>query len=261
MPHISRITVYPIKSLPGTDRQQVAVLPSGALEHDRRYALVDSEGNYVNGKRHAAILRIRANYDVKFEHVTLSLEGNQQTFSLEAQRSELANWCSEALGLTCRLEENLERGFPDDTDATGPTLLGRGSLETVFQWFSELDLGETWRRFRTNLEVSSTEPFWEDQLVTNSNQTFGIGQSRWYAHGICQRCVVPTRDSLTGEALSGFAKSLSTYRQDSLPSWSPVEKFDHFYRLAINTRLAILGDVARISVGDELSFPEGVSLD
>ena len=61
---LGRITIYPIKSLDGVDVESVAVLPNGALENDRRFALVDADGHYVNGKRTAAVHRIRAAYDL-----------------------------------------------------------------------------------------------------------------------------------------------------------------------------------------------------
>jgi hypothetical protein len=38
-------------------------------------------------------------------------------------------------------------------------------------------------------------------------------------------------------------------RQDSLPAWAPADRFDHFYRLAVNTRRAE-GRPAVLRVGD-----------
>ena len=54
----------------------------------------------------------------------------------------------------------------------------------------------------------------------------------------CQRCVVPTRDSLTGAASSGFATEFARRRAATLPPWADRRRFDHFYRLTVNTRLA-----------------------
>ena len=47
MPTLERITVYPIKSLDGVVLESCRVLAGGALEHDRRYALVDAEGVFA----------------------------------------------------------------------------------------------------------------------------------------------------------------------------------------------------------------------
>jgi len=51
MPTLDLITLYPVKSLDGVDVPEAHVLPSGALEHDRRWRLVDMEGRVVNAKR------------------------------------------------------------------------------------------------------------------------------------------------------------------------------------------------------------------
>ena len=48
---ISRILIYPIKSLDGVEVPEVATLASGALAGDRRLALVDANGRVMNGKR------------------------------------------------------------------------------------------------------------------------------------------------------------------------------------------------------------------
>jgi uncharacterized protein YcbX len=40
MPQLQRITIYPIKSLDGVDVPAAALLPSGPLENDRRWAIL-----------------------------------------------------------------------------------------------------------------------------------------------------------------------------------------------------------------------------
>lgn len=251
-PTLTRITIFPIKSLDGCEVSSAEVLPSGALKNDRRFALVDSAGGVVNGKRLAAIHRIRASYDANQSRVTLSSENRQQDFSLSQQQPELAAWCSEVLNFECHLTENQEQGLPDDDDAPGPTLISEGSLQTVCQWFSQLTLEETRRRLRANLEISATEPFWEDQLVgqPGEEKTFSIGQSVWWGEGICQRCVVPARDSHTGETIAKFSKKIAANRLQSLPEWSPRQRFDHYYRLAINTSLVSLAAERTIEIGN-----------
>jgi uncharacterized protein YcbX len=48
MPTLDRITIFPVKSLDGVDVEGATVLPSGAVEHDRRWRLVDAQGGVVN---------------------------------------------------------------------------------------------------------------------------------------------------------------------------------------------------------------------
>ena len=68
----------------------------------------------------------------------------------------------------------------------------------------------------------------------------------------CARCAVPTRDSRTGETIAKFAVDFSARRRETLPAWSSASAFDHYYRLAINTRAAAA--VGRtIRIGDEVA--------
>ncbi|MGE3637898.1 MAG: MOSC domain-containing protein [Pirellulales bacterium] len=248
---LRRITIYPIKSLDGVEVGAACVLPSGALENDRRFALVDAEGKCVNGKRTPAIHAIRAEYDlaamaVRFNH------GHQ--FSLVHNQSEISEYLSKALGIACGLAENSTTGFPDDTESPGPTLLSTATLAAITQWFPGLTLEETRRRFRANLEIDGVEPFWEDHLVGPVDTTvpFQIGAVHWLGINPCQRCVVPTRDSQTAEPIAGFQKSFAREREAALPAWAPRDRFNHFYRLSVNTRLAAAQSSGVVRVGDAL---------
>jgi hypothetical protein len=257
MPTLSRITIFPIKSLDGSDFAAKTVLPSGALEHDRRYALVDAWGIFVNGKQCQAIHAIRAEYSADCRQVTLAHGERRDTFSFECEQENIARWCGKVLGKTCRLVENVDVGFPDDCEAPGPTLVSTASLTEVASWF-ELSLEEARRRFRANLEVDAEESFWEDRLVRERTKLrrFSIGSVVWQGRGVCQRCVVPSRDSHSGEVADGFAKRFSKGREASLPDWSPEQRFDHFYRLAINMGLDSAAGESIIRIGDALTLLE-----
>lgn len=233
------------------------MLASGALANDRRYALIDAAGRYVNGKRHAALHQVRATYQLSERQVTLSTEGKQSaTFALEPD-SELAAWVSDVVEVECRLTENATHGQPDDTDAPGPTLVSTASLQQVAEWFAPMEVAEVRRRMRANIEIEAAEPFWEDQLVAKhegaTGQRLMIGAHQFYAAGICQRCVVPTRNSLTGERLAGFQKTFVQQREATIPRWSPAARFDHYYRLAINTSPAQIAPEP-LKVGDALAL-------
>src|SRR5690606_17837202 len=99
-------------------------------------------------------------------------------------------------------------------------------------WFSGLSVEEVRRRLRTNLEVDADEPFWEDRLVANPGQRFAIGNVILNAVRVCQRCVVPSRDTMTGEIYQRFQKEFAERRQATLPPWSPARLFNHHYRVA-----------------------------
>ncbi len=70
----------------------------------------------------------------------------------------------------------------------------------------------------------------------------------------CQRCVVITRDSKTGEAYPNFQKTFVTQRRTTLPEWAERTRFNHFYRLAINRRLPVTEEGKTICIGDELKL-------
>jgi uncharacterized protein YcbX len=254
MTKLDAITVYPIKSLDGIDLTTVEVLPSGALQNDRRWAIVDAEQRFVNGKRTAAIHTIRANFADNLESVTFDHPMMlAATFELHTESLRLNKWLSEVFQLNCRLIEDRSTGFPDDHESPGPTLVSRGTLHTVASWF-DLSIDETTRRFRANLVVDAGEPFWEDRLVGTTGQPvrYSLGDVSWLGVNPCQRCVVPSRDSIDGVATGGFQREYARCREAALPTWAPHERFDHFYRLAVNTRLAPGCRGGRLSVGDEL---------
>ena len=262
MPQLTRITVFPIKSFDGLELTQAEILAGGALRHDRRWALVDSEENFISGKRCPAIHQIRATYDEDCRQVTLRAAHREATFSLSDEPSAIGEWCGEVLGQACRLVENAAGGFPDDCDASGPTLIGTATLAAVASWFDALSLEETRRRFRANLEIDADVPFWEDRLVgpLGKMRRFCIADTIWQGQGVCQRCAVPTRNSRSGEVTPGFAHRFSLRREATSPNWSPLERFDHFYRLAINTQLESISGEPFLKAGNLVEVVEDASL-
>jgi uncharacterized protein YcbX len=146
-------------------------------------------------------------------------------------------------------------GFPDDGLAAGPTVVSTASLEAVCGWFPGMSLEEARRRFRTTLEIEGVPAFWGDRLFGESETRvvrFKIGDIAFEGSNPCARCPVPSRDSQTGATNDGFQKRFTEFRRAQLPPWAPATRFDHFYRLAVNTRVpsAELGKVLR--VGDLL---------
>jgi uncharacterized protein len=54
----------------------------------------------------------------------------------------------------------------------------------------------------------------------------------------CQRCIVPTRGAMTGVVNPGFQKTFGTRRAATLPSEVDRSRFNHFYRVAVNTKIS-----------------------
>src|SRR5438045_4296833 len=255
MPRLARILIYPVKSFDGTAVDEARVLPSGALEYDRRFALFDAEGQVVNGKRTPQMHRLRSRFDLKAGRVTLSSGTQSRDFSLASDRGEIEEWLATFFGFPVRLEENALAGFPDDTVAPGPTIVSAATIAEVSSWYEELALEEIRRRFRANLIIDGVEPFWEDRLYSEEGQfvRFQVGNVRLEGAYPCQRCVVPTRSSETGERYDEFGKIFESRRYETLPYWATRSRFDHFYRLAVNTR-PTPGVTGTICVGDEVQI-------
>jgi hypothetical protein len=256
---VARISIFPIKSLDGVAVDRATVLTSGALLGDREFALVDGAGKFVNGKRTDAIHRIRSTFELDRRLVTLNLEGksNYQIFSLDRDLLQLEDWFSNYFGFTIKLIQNKIIGFPDDTESPAPTIIGTSTLATVTSWFSHLNIEETRRRFRTNIELDTDTAFWEDRLFSTKDKgkKFSIGNVEFEGINPCQRCIVPTRHTIDGMADSSFQKIFTNKRRETLPDWVEKSRFNHFYRLAVNTRLASIGD-GTIGVGDAIELRE-----
>ena len=236
------------------------MLAGGALEHDRRYALYDRDGA-VNGKRTAAVHRLRTSVDLAAGTLALTVGGAAEAarvFRLTGDRAPLTAALREYFELddNVRLSENVSGGFPDDPDAPGPTIVSTATLACVAGWFGGLTVDEVRRRFRPNLEIGGVEAFWEDRLFAEAHQVvrFRIGEAVLEGVNPCQRCVVPTRDSFTGQAADHFAKQFAARREASLPPWAARARFDHFYRLAVNTRAPQGAAGCRIRVGSPLAI-------
>jgi hypothetical protein len=258
MPELDQIFVYPIKALDGVAIAQATVLPSGALKHDREFAIVDAQGNVINGKRTAKVHGIRSSFGLETRTIALRAEDESEatTFHLDAERSAVEQWLSAYFGFAVTLLRNTETGFPDDTNAPGPTVISTQTLQTIAGWFPNLSLEASRRRLRSNLEIIGVEPFWEDRLFGTADRIvpFHIGNVQFAGVNPCQRCIVITRDAMTGEPYPQFQKTFIAKRKETLPEWAEASRFNHFYRLAVNTRLLQPSAGGTLQVGDAIAL-------
>jgi uncharacterized protein YcbX len=263
MATLGRLFLFPIKSLDGVEVTHANILPGGALEHDREFCIVDRDGKYVNGKRTAKIHQIRSRFDLQTRIVTLSVQNDHPvSFHLDHGRSGIEGWLSDYFGFPVSLRQDLHRGFPDDTASPGPTIISTATLETLTSWFPGMTVDEMRSRLRTNLELQDVPAFWEDRLYSEYEQPLPFQLGSVQIHGInpCQRCPVPTRDSITGEAYPNFQKIFVAQRKTEFPSWAPANRFNHFYRIAVNTRISASETGKSLKFGDSILVGEGVSL-
>jgi uncharacterized protein len=237
---LDRITLFPIKSLDGVDVSAATILSSGSLQGDREFALIDGDHKIVNAKRTGLIQSLRSTFDLDQRSVTIGIQAAPPTtFHLDADRPALERWLSDYFGYPVTLIQNTATGFPDDRASPGPTIVSTASLAAVSQWYPGTDAAEMRRRFRTNLELAAVPAFWEDQLFdqAESPRLFTIGAVQFHGINPCQRCIVPSRDALTADPTPQFQKTFLAERAASLPPAINRDRFNHFYRLAVNTRI------------------------
>jgi uncharacterized protein YcbX len=274
-PCLTGIRLHPIKSLDPVSVNEARIGPGGGLEHDRAWALFSVDGRWVNGKRTAAMHLIRATYAPDLTSVTLAVPGDRRniparTFPFPSGAEDAAEWFSVYFEQQI-LVRHAPEGFPDDTIANGPTIISTASLQTVSNWFPGLTLDAARERFRTTLEIDSGEvaakaasaanahlpAFWEDQLYGEDERSvvrFRVGEVNFEGSNPCARCPVPARDPQTGADFTGFQKRFTDLRRETLPPWAPSTRFDHFYRLAVNTRVAPTETGKPLRLGDPLTL-------
>ena len=137
---LESIHVYPVKSLDGIEPDQTTVREAGGLAFDREYAIRDGDGEYVNGKRERAVHRLASSFDPDTGAWTVGpREGEREAFQLPEERAAASNYLSDHFGYAVTIDRDPSGGFPDDTHAAGPTLISRGTLETVASWYDDID--------------------------------------------------------------------------------------------------------------------------
>ncbi len=254
-PHLARITVFPVKSLQGVSLGEARVRGGGGLLHDREYRFADDEGLSLNSKRMGEkLIRLESSFDLAFGELRVADDTGAITARLPSEAALVERWMSERLGCPAHLERDDQQGFPDDEEASGPTLVSTATLAAVAEWF-DLDTDEMRRRLRANLEIDGVPAFWEDRLYAAADQPryFRLGDVRIEAVNPCARCTVPSRDSRSGSiADKRFAKVFAGRRRDTLPEWAEAARFDHYYRAAVNTRIPEVENGKILEIGDEL---------
>ncbi|NJL98769.1 MAG: MOSC domain-containing protein [Synechococcaceae cyanobacterium SM2_3_2] len=238
MAEVARLLLYPIKSLDPMAVEQATLTAGGSFRHDRAYQLVDEQGQVINGKRTAQIHQIRTDWDPDGYQMTLTAPNAPLLQAdLRLDREPVEAWFSSVLGQTVRLQENRIQGFPDDLLSPGPTVISTSTLEAVSAWFDGIPVDQMRLRLRMNIELGAISAFWEDTLFGSAGTVihFRIGSVDLYGINPCARCIVPTRDPVTGEALKGFQRQFAAARRQTMPAWAEGSRFDHFYRLGVNT--------------------------
>ncbi len=256
IPTVSRITIYPIKSLDGVSLQKGMITEGGCLLHDREYAIADANGRFINGKANPLVHSLRSEIDFEKEIISFRHhdEATWNQFDLQNEKATIDSYLSDFFKIPATLVQNKTGRFLDIPDISGITIISTSSLQTVSTWFDIADLEETRKRFRRTIEISAAAPFWEDHLFSKEGTSieFTIGEVTLFGVSPRARCVVPTRNPETGEVLHAFPKTFAKHRAASLPAWSKLDEYDHYYYLAVDCYIPASEVGKWIYVGDEV---------
>jgi uncharacterized protein YcbX len=276
MAKLNRIQLHPVKGLDPIEVDRTTVENCG-LAYDRRYAVFDADGDYINGREDRRIQRLRTTFDRASE--TLSLRRHEDppdaavAFDIDDDRAALEDWLSEYFDEPVTVGERDDTRFtdyaggldPHKTTAAGPSIVSTETYREVASWFPDLDLDGMRGRFRTNLEIDGTPAFWEDRLFDDANHLveFRIGDVRLQGVMPVPRCVVPTRDPMTAERDREFTSVFSERREEKFPEWADADHLgqhisdrgDHYFYLTVVTRIPD-AEGRTLAVGDEVEVLE-----
>lgn len=237
---ISKLFIYPIKSLRGISLQSACVTDRG-LQNDRRWMIVDENNQFLSLRTipKMALLKVEMN-DGGLKVISLEHAGNdfQILFDQEESNMEIVTiwnatveakrvgkeadgWFSEMLGVNCKLvfmpdsslrPVNTTSGFAPEgkftsfADAYPFLMIGQSSMDDLNL---RMQIPLTIERFRPNIVFSGGFPYQEDVI-----EDFIIGQINFTGLENCRRCLVPNIDPEKGVLNSDKepTKTLATYR-------------------------------------------------
>jgi uncharacterized protein len=235
---LSQIFIYPIKSLGGIALKTALVQERG-LQYDRRWMLVDEQGQFLTQRTFAAMALLQVQlvagglevthrvvaglpplfipFEPTGSHRLQVTVWEDNCAAIEVSR-EANGWFTQALGMPCRLvfmpddsrrQVDLQYARPGDitsfSDGFPLLMVGEASLADLNGRLSE---SVPVNRFRPNLVFSGGAPFEED-----SWDYFCIGLHPFRGVKPSGRCVVTTIDQQTGRKGTEPLRTLATYRQ------------------------------------------------
>ena len=216
---LSRIRIYPIKACAGTDVQEASMDERG-LHYDRRWMLIDENGNDLHQFDHPRLASVIVALDndglllqapgMSQLHIPLQPERDtplvvqwfQGLCEAVPASKEADGWFQDFLHVPCQLvfmpekaQHSVEPGYEINDELAAFTsfqyhLLGEGSLADLNQ---RLATPVPLERFRPNLVVAQAPAFAEDNW-----HALKINQHIFHVVKPCDRCAITTVDASKG---------------------------------------------------------------
>ncbi|MEP6835141.1 MAG: MOSC N-terminal beta barrel domain-containing protein [Gemmatimonas sp.] len=248
---VSGLFRYPVKSMAGTAVQQLELDAMGGV-NDRRWMLVDEHHRFITQREVGALALIHPHIEldgVRLDappriglHVTTPHETApthdvviwDDVVPAADAGEEAARWCSDVLGMACRLvhiaataQRPLQAKYAGSldphnrhvalSDGAPLLLLSEASLEQLNDQLTSRTVAPVGiDRFRPNVVLSGTTAHDEDtwRTIEIGGITIGVGSP-------CPRCVIPTIDQSRGVRASALRdepggeplRTLATYRR------------------------------------------------
>jgi uncharacterized protein YcbX len=234
---VTALFIYPIKGTTAVSLQEAEVRPRG-LAGDRRWVVVDQEGQFLQQRTHPKMAIVKTTpqddgsllvsaTDMAPLHVTPPA-GNERgdvtvwsdTVDAADAGPEAADWFTQFLGLPCRLmfmDKAAHRPVAPDYGREGDIVSFADALPLLLATeASRADLNTRlaapvpMSRFRPNLVVDGDAPWADDDW-----KHVRVGEVEFEVTHPCTRCVVTTIDQETGEKSPDGdpLKTLATFRR------------------------------------------------
>jgi len=244
---VETLRVFPIKGLEGVDVAEAEVLEGGTLVRDREFAVFDSDGEVVNGKRTPLVHRPGLRLEDGAPVVSFP-DGEEVNVADERERAE--SLLSDFFDVDATVRRDGSLGYVDRR-GMGPSVVSTATLREFASWF-DVTVESARRRLRANVEVSGVPAFWEDRFVGEDTPSFEAGGVRFDGVTPCGRCVVPSRDPDTGEEKEDFRRTFIENRRETFPEWADEDAFDYHYTLMLIARVPEEERGGKVRVGDEV---------
>lgn len=223
---VTGLALTPVK---GTQLRAVdsVELDRHGVRGNRRFYLIDDEGEMVNALRLGLLNTIVSEYDDRRRRLSLTfpdgrvledrIELGEQVTTRFYDRSVAARlvagaWSeaiSDHVGKRLALVEAGDQGAVDRGPDGAVTLISQASLKHLAERAERPSVDG--RRFRMLIEVNSVGPHEEDGWV---GQTIRVGDAVLRGRGHVGRCAITNRDPESGEMTLQTLKILGGYRRE-----------------------------------------------
>jgi uncharacterized protein YcbX len=219
---VARISLTPVKGFRLEHPHEVQLGPDG-VEENRRFFLVDSDGQRLRSSQTPWPTRIRVDYDAAAELLRMHFPDGTSVEGSALAQGERIHSTSGTIDVAGRIADGpwelplarlagtpvrLARADRAGAGMNAPvTLVSDGSLARLAQEAGRSDVDA--RRFRMLFELDGCAPHEED---TWDGLLFELGSALVRVGGAVDRCAVTTRDPDTGERDLDTLRLLKEYR-------------------------------------------------